>query len=238
MSGIPYQWGTMLGLLQSIQTTTLLTIYSNLYAATQNPVTGSTLDALVQAQINLANAEILVIKSRSTTQVTQLNSLYEGTGTQLAIEQQARYNLSALPDPVPTYVYPYPSIVYSFVDSVPTYAKDTAANMAAATLEAISDFTLASGQSIVGLMRQERNQDRLNLVGIELDNNISTIIAIPNQLTATIIQNIPGSLNNPINIVPPNLDTIVTNSVLLNSQPTIAQAIEDVIACNCDCWVQ
>lgn len=241
MSGIPYQLGSMLGLLQAIQTTTLSNIYSNLYAATQNPVTGSTLDALVQAQINLANAEILAIKSRSPTQVTQLNSLYSSTGTQLAIEQTARQNLSDLPDPVPNYIYPWPATVYSFVDNIPTYAKDTAANMSAATLEAISNLTLTSGQSIVGLMRQERNQDRLNLVGIELDNNISSTIAIPEQLTATIvtiIQNIPGSLNNPINIVPPNLDTTVTNSVLLNAQPTIAQAIDDVTACNCDCWVQ
>jgi hypothetical protein len=238
MSGLSYQWGSLLGLLQVVQTTALATIYSNLYAATQNPVTGSTLDTLVQTQINLANIEIASIKITKAAQVTQLNSLYDSTGTQLSIEQLARHNLSPLPDPIPSYIYPYPTIVYSFVDSVPTYAKDTAANMAAATLEAISNLTLIGGQSIVGLMRQERNQDRLNLVGIELDNNISTFIATPNQLTATIIQNIPGSLNNPINIVPPNLDTTVTNSVLLNAQPTIAQAIDDVIACNCDCWVQ
>jgi hypothetical protein len=238
MSGIPYSWATMQTLIQSIQTTILSTVYSNLYAATQDPVTGSALDTLVQTQINLANVEIAAIKIKNPTQVTQLNSLYESTGTQLAIEQRTRYYLSELPTPVPAYVYPYPAIVYSFVDNIPTYAKETAANMAAATLEAISDFTLTSGQSLVGLMRQERNQDRLNLVGIELDNNISTVIATPNQLTATIIQNIPGSLNNPVNIVPPNLDTTVTDTVLLNSQPTIAEAIEEVIACNCDCWVQ
>jgi hypothetical protein len=238
MSGIPYSWATMQSLIQAIQTTKLSTIYSNLYAATQNPVTGSALDTLVQAQINLANTEILAIKTRNPTQVTQLNSLYESTGTQLQIEQQARINISALPDPVPNYIYPYPAIVYSFVDNIPSYAKDTVANMAAPTLEAISDLTIVSGQSIVGLMRQERNQDRLNLVGIELDNNISTVVAIPERLAATVVQNIPGSLNNPINIIPPNLNTTFTDAVLLNSQPTIAQAIEDVVACNCDCWVQ
>jgi hypothetical protein len=43
--------------------------------------------------------------------------------------------------------------------------------MAAQTLEAISDLTSATGQSIVGMMRENRNQSRLNLV-VSLDNNI------------------------------------------------------------------
>jgi hypothetical protein len=44
--------------------------------------------------------------------------------------------------------------------------------MAAQTLEAISNLSLPGGQSVVAMMRQERNAARLQEIGIELDNNI------------------------------------------------------------------
>ena len=241
MSGLPYPWEIMQSLIQSIQTSTLATIYANLYTATQGSSVG--LDAAVQAQIDLANTEIATIQNVSPIQATQLNSLYSQTATQLNIEQRARYN------GISTVVYKTPT-VYSFVDSIPNYALDTQPNMAAQTLEAISDLTNVTGQSIVGMMRENRNQTRLNLVGIPLDNNIpdnvplnapdaapaypadTSIITAPESIV------IPGSLAEPVNIIPIPLNTIDNSSVLLPSVPTIAQAINDVITCNCDCWVQ
>ena len=122
--------------------------------------------------------------------------------------------------------------------------------MAAQTLEAISNLINVTGQSIVGMMRENRNQTRLNLVGIPLDNNIpdnvplnapdaapaypadTSIITAPEPIV------IPGSLAEPVNIIPIQLNTIDNSSVLLPSVPSIAQAINDVITCNCDCWVQ
>jgi hypothetical protein len=241
MSGLPYPWEIMQTLIQSIQTPTLATIYANLYTATQGATLG--LDAAVQAQIDLANAEISTIQNVSPVQAAQLNSLYSQTATHLNIEQRARYN------GISTVVYKTPT-VYSFVDSIPNYALDTQPNMAAQTLEAISNLTNVTGQSIVGMMRENRNQTRLNLVGIPLDNNIpdnvplnapdaapaypadTSIITAPDPIV------IPGSLAEPVNIIPIPLNTIDNSSVLLPSVPSIAQAINDVITCNCDCWVQ
>lgn len=242
MSGLPYPWELMQSLILSIQTSNLATIYANLYSATQGSSAG--LDAAVQAQIDLANAEIAIINNISSIQVAQLNSLYSKTATQLNIEQRARYNgISTTPGYTTT-------TVYSFVDNIPTYALSTQPNMAAQTLEAISDLTNVTGQSIVGMMRENRNQARLNLVGIPLDNNIpdtvplnaadaapaypadTSIITAPDPIV------IPGSLAEPVNIIPIPLNTIDNSSVLLPSVPSIAQAINDVITCNCDCWVQ
>ena len=241
MSGLPYPWESMQSLIQSIQTSTLATIYANLYTATQGSSVG--LDAAVQAQIDLANTEIATIRNVSPIQATQLNSLYTQTATQLNIEQRARYN------GISTVVYKTPT-VYSFVDSIPNYALDTQPNMAAQTLEAISNLINVTGQSIVGMMRENRNQTRLNLVGIPLDNNIpdnvplnapdaapaypadTSIITAPDPIV------IPGSLAEPVNIIPIQLNTIDNSSVLLPSVPSIAQAINDVITCNCDCWIQ
>ena len=177
-------------------------------------------------------------------QATQLNSLYSKTATQLNIEQRARYNgISTTPGYTTT-------TVYSFVDNIPTYALSTQPNMAAQTLEAISDLTNVTGQSIVGMMRENRNQARLNLVGIPLDNNIPDTVPLnaadaapaypadTSPITAPDPIVIPGSLAEPVNIIPIPLNTIDNSSVLLPSVPSIAEAINDVITCNCDCWVQ
>jgi len=242
MSGLPYPWLTMQSLIQAIQTPTLATIYTNLYTATQGSSVG--LNTAVQAQIDLANTEIAAIKNVSPIQATQLNSLYNQTATQLNIEQRARYNgISTTPGYTTT-------TVYSFVDNIPTYALSTQPNMAAQTLEAISDLTNVTGQSIVGMMRENRNQARLNLVGIPLDNNIPDTVPLnaadaapaypadTSPITAPDPIVIPGSLAEPVNIIPIPLNTIDNSSVLLPSVPSIAQAINDVITCNCDCWVQ
>ena len=242
MSGLPYPWELMQSLILSIQTSNLATIYANLYSATQGSSVG--LDAAVQAQIDLANAEIAIINNISSIQVAQLNSLYSKTATQLNIEQRARYNgISTTPGYTTT-------TVYSFVDNIPTYALSTQPNMAAQTLEAISDLTNVTGQSIVGMMRENRNQARLNLVGIPLDNNIPDTVPLnaadaapaypadTNPIPAVEPIVIPGSLAEPVNIIPIPLNTIDNSSVLLPSVPSIAQAINDVITRNCDCWVQ
>jgi hypothetical protein len=55
---------------------------------------------------------------------------------------------------------------------VPFFAADTQPNGAAQSLENISDYCTTSGQSLIGMMRQERNQQRLNSIGLTLDNNI------------------------------------------------------------------
>jgi hypothetical protein len=175
MSGLPYDWKTIQRLISDLQTDNLVTIYNNLYAAV---ITG--VDATVQTYIDQANIEIASIKSAQTVKATQLNTLWDITGTQLTIEQQARVNgLSPLPSPRITTMSVFPTIQYSFIDAIVRYAKNTDPHMYAQTLEAISDLSTTGGQSIVGMMREARNAATLAAAGITLDNNI------PDKLPAT-----------------------------------------------------
>ena len=288
MSGLPYDWVSLQAAISNMPTGNLATIYSNLYAATQGPTLG--LDAAVQAQINLANAEIAVIRTTHPGQSEELISLYNATATQLASEQLARdTGLGAIPTPrTPGKhgdLFPYPLMIYSFTDLLPNYAILTQPNLSAENLEAISDLDLVAGQSIVALMRSERNQTRLAEVGIGLDDNIpdvlpypsTPIIVPPNSSVAAVLgigtidglpvpspdigigtlgisqvsttgpffdtgvpggPIVPGSLaGSPYTqLIPPALNPI--NTPLFPSAISVAQAIEQVITCNCDCWVQ
>jgi hypothetical protein len=342
MSGLTYDWTGLQTAITNIQTSALQTIYSNLYAATQGPTLG--LDTAVQAQIDLVNDQILAISTANPTQAAKLNIMWKNTSTQLNIEQRARNTgLSPLPDPRTGDLYPYPTMLYSFTDLIPSYAKQTQPNMASQTLEAISDLTKNAGQSIVAEMRADRNQARLSEVGVTPDNNIPdslsqadqatllgtgvvansspsfpynvspvgyydpvtenfyanvviavtnaslvtgtntslvtgtntslvtgtpTIIGAPNSqvaldlgLISPSIPNsqffegpaagggigsqgggpiVPGSLaGSPYKqLIPLELNPTYTSGILLPTGLSVQQAIEQVITCNCDCWVQ
>ena len=313
MSGLPYPWVLLQKYITNIQSTTLATIYSNLYAATLGPTLG--LDVAVQAQIDLANAEIAIIRTVKPGQSVQLEDLWEKMGTQLGVEQRARVTgLAAVPSPRDTNLNPYPVTIYSFTDLLPKFALQVAPHMAAQTLEAISDLDLVAGQSIVAEMRAERNQVRLNILGVPLDDNISD--ALPEEDETVLIANgvvddsipaypfdivpvgtydpvleeylivneptvastgsvipdpvaigvpsviggisgpaaitaavpaavytggpiVPGSLaGSPYTkLVPPALNVLFTSDVLKPSTYPVDAAIEQVINCNCDCWV-
>jgi hypothetical protein len=277
MSGLPYAWAQLQTNIKNIQTSTLATIYSNLYTATQGSNPG--LDAAIQAQIDLANAEIATILTNNPI-ANQLNTLWSNTGTQLNIEQRSRNTgLAELPSPRITSINTYPTVVYSFVDMISSpFAAQTQPNMAAQTLEAISNISNLTGQSIIGLMRSSRNQTRLNLAGITLDDTIpaeispgeqsqwvgngtvaDSALAYPNDtealgyFDATTDQYLindtpiskgasafPGSLaGSPYqNVVPTTLIPVISSSSLPTSQYSINDAIDNVVACNCDCWVQ
>jgi hypothetical protein len=269
-----------------------------------------------QDYINQANAEITTIKSNNPASATTLNNYYNQTGTALTLEQRAR---EICYDPVPydpknEYLSKFPTTLYAFIDGIPTYSINTEPHMYAQTLEAISDHTLIGGQSMVGMMRQERNQARLLEAGIQLDNNISgeldplsTKILIANGVLTTshgttpvanmypppdqlgIYDPIPDqyyitdpglisgdggagddiglpagvdgasglnqrTLPSPLptgaatepgslagsryqNIIPTQLNTAYTSGVLPSSVYSVQEAIDQVIKCNCDCWI-
>ena len=215
MSGLTYDWVSLQTAISNMPTGNLSTIYTNLYAATQGPTLG--LDAAVQAQIDLANAELAVIRSTYPGQSMELNDLWETTATQLNIEQRARsVGLSPVPSPRTSDLFPYPTMVYSFTDSVPIYAKFTQPNMAAQTLEAISDLNKNTGQSIVAMMRSDRNQTRLLQIGIPLDDNIpdSLSAAEATELIAngTVANSAPAF---PFNVAPAGYYDPVTKNFLL-----------------------
>lgn len=275
----------------------------------------SGMNAVVQGYIDAANNEIQAITTRSAQNFNAsnvLNTLWNITGIALKHEQRARY-IAMAPVPVPwdNRVSSYPTSLYVMVDGIPDFAKQTEPHMAAQTLEHISDLLTAGGQSVVAMMRQERNQDRLAEVGIELDNNLADRLSV--DLTRQLMSNgvLPGAVEGiespngniytlpawpedtdpvaywdcdestiriatglkegdinplldgnecpivnpevpegegpipepPINIfvvedpLPPEINTDYTGTTLKPSTYDINDAIDKVIECNCDCWV-
>jgi hypothetical protein len=285
-------------------------------------------NSIVQDYIDQANAELVSILQSNPRPARLLNAYWNILGTQLKIEQRARY-LAVTPVSVPKDVFlnPLHTSLYSFTDSIPSLAQDTRPHMNAQTLEAISDLSTVGGQSTIGGMRQERNQRRLQQVGIDQDNNIpdalsdkevkilttngviagaipgtgipfadtnveftipawpATEIGFPTPngyfdpagysgefLPTTEIK--PGGIEpilegnpipsvstvvpaGPINVIetrvtapivqaplelspdnlPPNLNPNFTATTLLPASPTIQDAIDQVVECNCDCWI-
>lgn len=279
------------------------------------------MNSVVQGYIDAANNEIQGITTSSAQNFNAsnvLNTLWNITGIALKHEQRARY-IAMAPVPVPwdNRVASYPTSLYVMVDGIPEFAKQTEPHMAAQTLEHISDLLTTGGQSVVAMMRQERNQDRLAEVGIELDNNLSDRLSI--ELTRQLMNNgvLPGAVEGiespngniytlpawpedtspvaywdcaeqtirlvtelteggidpildgnecpivntevpegegpipepPINIfvvggpegvpnpLPPQVNSDYTGTTLKPSTYDVNDAIDKVIECNCDCWV-
>ena len=151
--------------------------------------------------IGLANTEIVNIKNSQPARAQQLITNWEKTGTILSIEQRAIATGMSLQvplaDPVedrePT-LAGYPTTQYSFVDSIPRYAMFTQPHMYSQTLEAISNLNTVGGRSIVAMLREARNQARLQEAGIPLDNNIDN--KLTSQQQAELIAN--GVLANSV----------------------------------------
>ena len=139
------------------------------------------MNAIIQAYIDDANAEIASIFGAANKQTIQITNVeWNLLGTQLTIEQRARF--IAMP-PVPIvnggkdrFMNPYPLTLYAFVDSVPELSQDTRPHMTSQTLTHITDFSKVGGDSLEGQQRQERNQRRLLECGINLDNNVPDVL--------------------------------------------------------------
>lgn len=134
-------------------------------------------EAAVLNYIALANVEIQNILYGTTGQngvANRLNTAYSRAGDQLQIEQRVRYNaIDAVPTGTRDTVFvPYPATTFSFVDFIPSMASYTIPHMYAQTLEAIADLTTTGGESMVAMMRQARNQARLQELGISTDTSI------------------------------------------------------------------
>lgn len=278
----------------------------------------SPMNSVVQAYIDQANTEIADILSNRSGIVNYMNTYWDILGTQLMIEHRTRYKAFA-PVAVPKNMFanPYPTSTYSLVDAISQLSQDTKPHMTAQTLEAISNMSTVGGQSTVAEMRQERNQARLQLLGIEQDNDIPNaltneefkqlttngtipgatfgingytipawpsntinnveVIPVPSGKYVDGFQSLPSTapgditelLNNnpnpssgplvavgpvatpsedyPIviqpapefdpNNLPPNLDPNYISSTMLPAVPSVKEAIDRVIECNCDCWI-
>lgn len=291
------------------------------------------MNAVVQGYIDQANSEIARIAAvtANSSAVLHLNEYWNILGMQLAREQRSRYTgFSPVSVPIDLFANPYPTSIYSFIDSMPTFSQDTKPHGAVQTIEAITDMDSVGGQSAVAMMRQERNQSRLQRLGIDPDNNIpdapspslvKTLLAngtvpgavdgiagiacpdsgeytlpawptntmdgeeivpepeglyvsptgfqqtaglndgditpilacdpnpvvallvpagpaiLPENRTDSVVIIAPPSEYNPANL-PPNLDPNYISSTVLPSTLSVQKAIDHVVDCNCDCWVQ
>jgi hypothetical protein len=155
------------------------------------------MNTIIQAYIDQANTEIVSIRNSKPGISKLLNSYWDVCGEQLAREQRTRYIAFSPVAIIPTesstvirkdyFSNPYPFSQYTFTDSVPQLAQDTKPHMAVQTLEAISDMATIGGQSLVALMRESRNKNRMLEAGINQDN------AIPDSLVSTDIKEITAN---------------------------------------------
>jgi hypothetical protein len=176
MSGLPYNADlkTIQDLIQQLQTPELISIYNQLEQA----VTLNQGDTVIQGYIDAANAELLNIKNKNPEDASKLNDAYDNVGLQLLFEQRARtVGLDHLPPQYPDAqadpdYTTSPEAQFSFLDSLYSYGQNIQPHMYAQTLEGIANLQNTGGQSLVGLMRESRNQSRLTELGISLDNTI------------------------------------------------------------------
>lgn len=178
----------------------------------------SPMDTVVQAYITQANDEITSIQSTQVSSAVNLNLTWNLIGSNLKREHRTRYT-ALIPVPVPKdlFLNTYPLSLYTFVDSVPQLAQDTRPHMSAQTLEAISNTSNVGGQSTIGMMRQERNQTRLQTAGIQLDNNMPATLS-PTELK-TLLTN--GTLPGAVEGIPsPNGNEYTPPAWPTNPDPT------------------
>ena len=182
----------------------------------QGPAEWPGINDYIQQYVDQANAEIDAILLAKPNQCKNLNNSWNDTGYQLNIEQRAR--VAALRPPLDDvtredYLSLFPTTQYTFVDSIPQYAKNIMPHMYAQTLEAICNLNTPGGQSIVAMMRESRNQDRLIQMGIPLDNNIKDTLT-------TLQQSILAGTNIGVGIesAPITIDGITIST---NSNPSV-----------------
>lgn len=168
------------------------------------------MNAVIDDYITQANDEILAIQQNNEKNATILNKLYNIAGAQLTVEQRARFTaLAPVSIPRDTGISVYPTTTISFVDTIPELSTNTLPHMYAQTLEAIANLNNIGGQSLIGMMRQERNAIKLQEIGIPLDNKISNTMdsstmklllsngTVPTALTGVEVVGINGNVDSP-----------------------------------------
>jgi hypothetical protein len=204
------------------------------------PPGGSSFDnTIVQGYIDAANAEILAIKNNNPATAQQLITNWELTGTLLSTEQRAIATGMTIgvpnssPDNLrePT-IAVFPGTQYAFVDTIPRFATFTQPHMYSQTLEAIADYNTVGGRSLVAMLRESRNQARLQEAGIPVDNNIDNKLTKQqeSQLIAngTLGGSVPATLSTeigspaPYGYYDPNDDRYYSNGTAID----IGEAVE------------
>jgi hypothetical protein len=169
------------------------------------------MNTVVDAYITQADTEIDSILVNNAYNANVLNTIYKIAGQQLTVEQRARFTaLEPVNVPRDTNVSAYPNTTISFVDMIPEMSTNTLPHMYAQTLEAIANLSNVGGQSLIGMMRQERNAIKLQEIGIPLDNKIPNKLddsstklllsngTVPTALFGIDVSGINGNPDNPV----------------------------------------
>lgn len=117
-----------------------------------------------------ANTAIAVIMANDATAASDLNFYWDQLGKQLATEQRAI--VLAVKQSSNVYSGIDLNVIENFVRAVPDYALDTEFCQIAPILESIADASVIGGQSLLAMMREARNAQRLINTGGELDNDV------------------------------------------------------------------
>jgi len=106
--------------------------------------------------------------------------------------------------------------------------------MYAQTLENIANWNTIGGQSIVGMMRENRNQSRLTLLGVSLDNNINDTLPYDQQKVLITNGTLPTGLPNPNSTgfveTPPATPVIIQEDITIRPiQPGVIDGNGDYV---------
>lgn len=237
-----YDWVQMERLMESTVSPRLSIIYQNMFQLMNT--NASDYDTLLQTLIDEANEEITSIYTTNPESRT-LNTLYDEFGRLLQIEQDAREEV--LGDV--TNISGSTGDIITFLQTIGTYAQATENQGPARILEDIADTTNIGGSSLIASMREARNALKLGLTGATLENKVNSDELVLPPITGTMSSLgipivtgaaiVPGSLagSPETQLIPPNLSIFNTPS---NTRAIILPkaAVEQVITCNCDCWVK
>lgn len=172
-SGYPYTdfFEFAKNLLNQASSSTLENIYKNMSLL---DLTVIGVDNDLDSLISQANSEISNIYSKNSELCKELNYYWDRIGEQMSIEQRAipLANPNATDIISQTHDLDFPQ----FTAQIESYALDTADGQTAPVLERISDTSVLGGQSIVAMMREARNANRLGLAGGDLQNDVSSKI--------------------------------------------------------------
>jgi hypothetical protein len=254
MTNLVYPWSTLQSQITQLGSSSLATIYNNIYNLLNDSGPYTTLQTL----IDQANNEISSIYTSATSSATTLNTTYAQVGTLLKNEKNARdLALPTLGDLTST-----TTDITSFVDSIDTYAQRTELYDAVGVLESISDTTTTGGNSLIASMREARNKIRLGLTGAVQDNDVNSTstsaVKIPRVSGSTLANSPIAGYDNSVPLAKTPIitgaatvegslggspeTTLITDNLSILIQPasesvlTPSQAVADVILCNCDCW--
>lgn len=133
-------------------------------------VSENTYNDTVQDLIDAANSEIQRIKNINIEGVRRLNYYWDEIGRQLFIEQRAIPY--AVPNNENVYLERSRADFDTFIQLAASLASDTEYCGAGPILDSICDITTLGGQSIIGMMRESRNTQRLGNTTGELDDSI------------------------------------------------------------------